>query len=139
MFHRYCPEVMDRERQHNPRYADLDARESMKKTRAKLLHFQSKDDRMVRYELSMVPLSQALAQRENTRFVTMEHHGHEPHLTEAAVQANQELMQTLRAMRKKKELRTPGEIDTFRRSQDWALLTQQDPATWDQILDFLQN
>ena len=139
MFLRYSAEVMDRERLHNPQYADLDARESLKKTKAKVMHLQSRDDQMVKYELCYVPLSEALKDRADTTLISVDHRGHAPHLTDAAAAAYEEMKQHSQKLTKKNLLRTRQQQDDFRNAHDWSLITQQDPVIWEKILHFLSE
>ena len=139
MFLKYSPEVMDRERQHNPSYADLDARESLQKSSAKLLYLQSLDDQKVKFSLGYEPLQAALGDRPNTEFVQLTGRGHDPQRTEAAAAANGRMLEQLTAQRKKKQLETPEQQEAFRKSQDWNAIAQQDPEIWERILGFLEN
>ena len=138
-FLRYSPEVMDRERQHNPRYTDMDARESLKKTKAKLMHLQSRDDVMVKFDLCSGPMQEALAGRENTEFLFFDHRNHDPQRTEAAAAANAAMQKELNQLRKKKQLETPQQQEAFRKAHDWDLISQQDPEVWKQIFAFLES
>ena len=134
-FLKYSEEVMDRERGHNPRYADMDARESLKKSQAKLMHLQSRDDVKVKFELGTEPLSKALEGRSDTEFVILERRNHDPQRTEAAEAANAAMLQDLN--RRRKKLTTEAQIREFQNGHDWDLITQQDPEIWARILDFL--
>ena len=132
----YSDEVMSWERQANPRYADMDARDSLKKSRAALLFIQSRDDVMVHYDRAMEPLEQALAGRPHTEFLTVEDRNHEPHHTVEAAQVYAAMRDAQR--RQKNHLKTPEQLKAFRASQDWAAMTAQDPEIWDHILRFLK-
>ena len=130
---RYSAEVMARERQNNPGYADLDARESMKKSQAALLHLQSRDDRKVKYELCTPLLKEALRGRPKTQFIVVDHRNHDPQRTEEAAIAEAGMQCRL----KKEKPKTEAQQASFRQAQDWDLITRQDPVIWDQILKFL--
>ena len=134
-FLKYSDEVMDRERQHNPKYADMDARESLKKSKAKVLHLQSHDDVMVKFDLCCEPLSKALKDRPDTEFIVLDNRNHDPHRTEAAAAANNAMTQA----RKKKKLTTAAQQEAFRNSWDWKQINQQDDKIWEKILDFLKK
>ena len=132
-FLKYSKEVMDRERQHNPKYADMDARESLLKSKTHLMHLQSKDDVKVKFELCCEPLSAALADRPNTEFVVVDRKNHDPQRTEAAAAANAAMLKTLG----EKKPRTPDQQAAFRAAFDWNQITEQDPDIWNKILAFL--
>ena len=136
---KYSDEVMDRERQHNPKYADLDARESLLKTKANFLFIQSTDDTKVKYELSYEPLYNALKGRENTEFISVNNRNHDPHLTDAAVKATNEMAEKERQLLKKKKLSTKEQQEEFKKSQNWKAINEQDTEIWDKILAFLDK
>ena len=139
MFLKYSDEVMDRERQHNPKYTDMDARDSLKKSRAKLLHLQSHDDKKVLFELGYEPLSKALSGRADTTFIALDHRNHDPQRTDAAAAAHAQMMEEMNQLKKKKKLDTRQEQEAFQKSHDWNVIYQQDPEIWDKILKFLEN
>ena len=138
-FLKYSEEVMERERQHNPAYADMDARNSMKKSGARLMHLQSRDDTMVKFDLCCEPLSKALSGRPHTEFVVLENRNHDPQRTTAAACAYAAMQADLNQRRKKKQLNTPAQVDAFRAAHDWDLIGQQDSEIWKKILEFLAN
>ena len=139
MFLKYSEEVMERERQHNPRYADLDARESMKKSGAKLMHLQSHDDMMVKFELACEPLQEALKGRPHTEFVILDRRGHDPQRTEAACAAYTAMAEEEKRLQKKNQLTADDQIARFQSRQNWVQIEEQDPEIWRQILNFLRN
>ena len=134
-FLKYSQEVMCRERQHNPDYADMDARESLLKSRARLMHLQSRDDAKVKFALCCEPLSAALAGRPHTEFLVVDRKNHDPQRTEAAAAANNAMLSALQ--KQKKGLKTPAQQAAFRSAYDWDQITEQDPAVWQKILTFL--
>ena len=138
-FLKYSSEVMAREREHNPNYADLDARESLLKSKAKLLHLQSKDDKMVLYELSLIPLSYALKDRPNTTFVSLENRNHGPQLCDEACIAFDAMKEEEAKLMKKHQLDTKEQQEAFKKNHNWSLITKQDPKIWNQIYSFLQS
>lgn len=137
-FLKYSKEVMERERQHNPDYTDMEARESLKKSKAKLLHLQSKDDRKVTFDLSCALLQQALQGRKDTQFFVTDGKNHDPQRMAQAVKADLAMQQELEKERKKKHLVTKEQQLAFRNQFDWKQMTQQDEQVWKVILDFLQ-
>ena len=136
---KYSGEVMDREREINPRYADLDATESLLKTKAKVFHIQSTDDEMVKYDLCYRPLEKALKNRDNTVLVTLENHGHEPQLSEEAAHAVEAMSKQLKKLNSRNKLNTEAERENFRKSYDWDRLSEQDERTWNMVFDFLRD
>ena len=136
-FLKYSKEVMDRERQHNPKYADMDARDSLKQSSAKLMHLQSRDDVKVKFELGMEPLAEALENRPNTEFVVLENRNHDPQRTENAAKANAAMLADLKAERK--HLKTAEQLQAFKDAHDWDLIGEQDPQIWQQIFNFLEK
>ena len=136
---RYLPEIMDTERDRNPAYADLDARESLKKSGAKFLYIQSPDDAMVRYDMAWQPLAEALSGRPDTEFITVEHRGHTPHYTGGAVGLLGRMNGELAALTRHRKLKTPEQQAAFRRAQNWEAITEQDPVIWQKIFVFLNS
>ena len=134
-FLKYSGEVMDRERQINPDYADMDARESLLKSQTRLMHLQSRDDTKVKFELCCEPLSAALAGRPHTEFVAVDRKNHDPQRTEAAAAANAAMLRDLQKQRK--ALKTPEQLAAFRSTYDWDQITEQDSSIWQKIFDFL--
>lgn len=138
-FLKYSNEVMEREYLHNPQYALMDARQSLKKSNAKLLHLQSKDDVKVKYELCTTLLMEALKDRDNTDFVVVENKNHDPQRTAAASCANTAMLQELNLLRKNKKLNNSSQCEKFIAKHNWDLITQQDSEVWDIILEFLNS
>ena len=136
---RYSKEVMARERQINPEYADLDARNSMKKSNAALMHLQSTDDTKVEFELCYPLLYDALKGRAKTTFITVDHRCHDPQRTVNAAKANKTMLDELNTLRKKNKLETTLELKAFKDSYNWDIITEQDPDIWKKILLFLDE
>ena len=135
MFLKYSGEVMERERQINPKYTDMDARDSMMKSKAALLHLQSRDDTMVKFELCYVPLSEALKDRADTTLVALDNKDHDPHHTEGAVA----LYNKMKEDEKKMKPSSKQEQENFKKDHDWNAITEQDPLIWEQIINFLNT
>lgn len=135
MFLKYSDEVMDRERQINPKYTDMDARDSLQRSTTALLHLQSKDDEKVKFELSYLPLYEALKDRPHTTFVTVDHKNHDPQRTVAAHLADKKMEEDEKA----KKPVSKQEQKHFRDSHDWNAITEQDPEIWNKIIEFLNQ
>ena len=138
-FLKYSKEVMGREREHNPKYADLDARESLLKSDAKLLHLQSKDDQMVYYSLSFEPLELALKNRKDTILRSLDGRNHGPQLTNEASKAFDEMKKDEATLLKKHALDTKEQKEEFKKNHDFNLITKQDPIIWKEIFTFLES
>ena len=136
---KYSNEVMDRERKLNPKYADLDARVSLKETDAKFFYVQSKDDHMINYDRGYEILKVALHDRENTLMFSEDNKKHDPQCTVRAVEANMKRIQEQEKLKKNHKLDTKAQQDEYRASFDWDALSELDPKIWDQIMDFLKN
>ena len=136
---KYSDEVMDRERKNNPKYADMDAIESIKKSDAKLLYIQSRDDKKVLYSKSYEPLFHAFARRKDTDFISLDKRNHVPHYTEHAAAAYDAFVAKLQKLSKQKKLVTKEEQNEFRNSTDWNEITEQDENVWNKIFEFLDN
>ena len=138
-FLKYVDEVMDRERQHNPQYADMDARKSLKKAPARALHIQSKDDSMVKFNLCYELLAQNLGEEDGVEFIEVDGLDHNPQRTKAAVEALGVMQKDLAQKHKKHALDTKEQQDAFRAAYDWKLITEQDSAMWEKIFAFLEK
>lgn len=136
---KYSDEVMDRERRQNPKYADMDARESIARSMVKLFHIQSKDDQMVKYDLCFTLMEEGLRGREDTVLVSVDNKSHDPFYTERAVKLENEKLAKQEALKKKGKLSTREEQDAFRESFDWNAMSEEDMDVWQQIFDFLES
>ena len=139
LLQRYVKEVMADEYEKNPKYADLKGPCTIKNVPVKFMHLQSKDDTMVKYNMSMVPLEEALKDRPNTKLVTFENKNHAPHLTERAVALDNERTKEMEKLKKEGKLNTKEEQMAFRDKYDWEILCEQDQKVWEDIFDFLDN
>ena len=138
-FRTYVDEVMNRERQHNPQYADMDARESLRKASARALYIQSKDDSMVKFDLAYELLAQALDEGDGVEFIQTTDRNHNPQRTEVANMALATMEKDLAQKHKKHALSTKEQQDVFRATYDWKLITEQDPVIWDKIFAFMEK
>ena len=138
-FLKYSVEVMDRERQHNPKYADMNAIDSLLKSKAKLLHLQSKDDIKVKFDLASEIMMDKLKDRPNTEFIILDGHNHDPQRTKAAKVANEEMLIELNKLNKKHKLDNKAAQDSFKAKYNWEQIYEQDPEIWSKIIAFLNN
>ena len=141
LFLKYSEEVMERERQHNPKYADMNAIDSLKKSKAKLLHLQSTDDIKVKYELcTKLMLEDAdLAKRDDIELVTVENKNHDPQRTVESNKATKAMLLELEESRNHGQLDDLEDIEEFKKRHDWTKIYEQDPKIWDKILEFLDK
>ena len=138
-FLKYSKEVMDRERLHNPKYADMDAIDSLLKSKAKLLHLQSRDDVKVKFDLSCEIMMDKLKERPNTEFIVLDGHNHDPQRTKAAKIANEEMLNELNKLNKKNKLADKAAQESFKAKYNWNQIYEQDPEVWSKIINFLNN
>ena len=136
---KYADEVMERENKQNPKYANMDARESIARSRVKLLHIQSKDDSMIKYDMSYTALESGLKGRESTVLMSVNNRDHDPFYTEKAVKLENEKISQQRILKKKGKLSTKEEQDAFRQSYDWNAMSEEDMDIWQEIFDFLED
>ena len=123
----------------NPGYAEYDAAQTLAKTDAKVLLIASSDDPVVKKTHHFDVLRQALAQRENIRFLLTENKGHNPSYTCDAVRYKDDFFRQFQKLQKKKKLETPAQQKAFMDTFDWWHMTQQDETVWAQILQTLEN
>ena len=123
----------------NPKYVGFHAVESLQKSKAKALLIYSDNDRMCKKSPHYDTLAEGLARRENTRLLLVKNKGHNPNFTEDAVTYKDGFFADLTKKTKKKKLETHEEKAAFIASYDWARMTAQDEALWQEIFDFLAN
>ena len=131
--------LLDLERQTNPDYVDFDARESLAKSRAKVLLIYSDNDPTVKMDPHFVSLQEALSHRENIQFLLVRNKGHNPNFTEDAVTYKDNFFKELTAAIKKKRLATPEQQQEFMARYDWQRMTTQDEGVWEQIVAHLKS
>ncbi len=119
----------------DPQFASMNALESLKKTRAKVLLIHSEDDEVVSVE-GFDLLKTALEHRPNFTFLKVRHKGHNPNYTEQAVRYKDEFFATYPKLKKK--LLTPEQKAAFVAAQDWHKMTEQDPHVWEHIFAALE-
>ena len=127
------------ERQSNPAYVEFDAVQTLSNTDAKVLLIASSDDTVVKKTHHFEVLYEALAERENIRFLLTEKKGHNPSYTCEAVRYKDDFFRQFQKLQKKKKLETPAQQKAFMDTFDWWRMTQQDEAVWEQILQTLES
>ena len=135
----YVPAILRMEREANRTYADFDAVESLKSSKTKALIIHSPDDKAVSFSGHFLRLKKRLADRENTVFLAPEGKGHNPNYTQDAVRYKDEFSEKLSAFFKSEKASDEKARSDFKSSFDWARMTAQDNAVWDEIFKFLEN
>ena len=131
--------LMELEKRVNPHYADFDARKSLADTDAKVLLIYSEDDKTVCKTPHYDSLVAALSDKENIRFLLVNHKGHNPGYTEDAVRYKDAFFKEFSKASKKKQLETPEQQKAFMARYDWHRMTAQDETVWQQIIDHLNG
>ena len=120
-------------------YALDDARETLANTEAKALIIHSMDDPVVDAAYHFTPLKQALAGKENIRFLSVDGKKHSPNYTMDAVTYKDAYFDALKQGLRNKQFDTQETRDAFRTSYDWERMTQQDMDVWEEIFTFLES
>ena len=133
----YRKAIIALERTSNPKFADFHAVQTLANSSTKALLIYSDNDQMVtrrHYDL----LKDALAHKENIRFLLVSNKGHNPNYTEAAVKYLGEFSKARTKFTQKKNL-TKEEKQAFVAAFDWKRMTAQDSAVWKEIFDHLDH
>ena len=131
--------LYDLEARTNPDYVEFDAVETLANTKAKVLLIASSDDKVVHKKCHYDVLHEALAGRENIRFLVTENKNHNPSYTCDAVRYKDDFFARFQKLQKKKQLETPAQQKAFMEQFDWHRMTEQDDAVWDEILKTLRS
>lgn len=121
----------------NPKYMECSAIDTLANSDTEALIFHSPNDHMVNYQRHFLKLKDALGDRKNLTFVTVEGGDHNPNYTKAALLAKQDFQAKLRDKLKSKALNTKEECKEFVDSLDWYQITEQNDEVWTQIFEFL--
>ncbi len=114
----------------NPRFGKTDAVESLKKTKAKVLIIQSRDDPTVNPKYHFDVLKRNLAEQKNITFMEVDGKGHNPNYTLAAAEYKRNFFAALREADDKRAHYASG---------DYWQLTDQDPEIWEIIFRHLDS
>ena len=136
---RYVPKLYELEQRTNPDCVAFDARESLKKTDAKVLLIYSEDDKVVHKAVHYDALKHALSGKENIRFHLEQGKGHNPGYTADAVAYKDAFFAELTRAKKKKQLKTEDQQKAFMARYDWRRMTEQDENLWMIILNHLKE
>lgn len=122
-----------------PRYAEFDARESLKNTKTKYLIIHSEDDPVCLFDNHFAELKKAVGDAQNVEFLPLQRKRHNPTYTDEAVEYKKAFSEELSKRRKKGKLSTEEEKAKFRSSFDWMRMTEQDSDVWNKIFEFLEK
>jgi pimeloyl-ACP methyl ester carboxylesterase len=131
--------LFDLEKLTNPHYADSNAISTLRATDRPVLVIHSTDDKTVSYKRNFLPLFKALKDKANVEFLTVSGSGHSPHYTPEAFAYKEAFFKELKKQRKKGRLETKEHKIAFASNFDWHKMTEQTPAVWERIIDFLDE
>jgi len=135
----YIPAIFALEKKTNPKYADINALQTLANTQAKILLVYSADDSMIRKDLHYDVLHEFLSSRENIRFLLLANKDHNPTYTREAVVYKNRFFKELSKARKKKLLKTPAQQKEFMNRYDFRAMTDQDMDVWQEIIGALRD
>ncbi len=131
--------AMQIELEANPIFAHFCAKNSLKKTKARVLVIHSDDDKTVSFERNFKFLEKNLADRENIEFLAVTGKDHNPTYTDDAVKYKDAFFAELSRLLRRRKLKTPEDKAAFVASYDWMRMTEQDPEIWEAIFNFLEK
>jgi pimeloyl-ACP methyl ester carboxylesterase len=131
--------ILALEQNANPDYVHCHAADSLKQTDAKILILHSADDPLVKQMYHFDIMRIVLEDKENIRFLLVNGKKHNPNYTLDAVKYKDSFFEIHSQKKKKHELETEDEQNTFRKSFDWKRMTAQDKFIWKEIFDTLDS
>lgn len=123
----------------NEKYASVDARNSLRKTKAKVLVIHSKDDKTVSYKKNFKCLSKSLEGYLNIKFLSLDSKAHNPNYTNEAIEYKNNFFKDLKLGLKNDLFKTEEDSLKFKKKYDWNKMTEQDEAVWDEIFKYLED
>lgn len=123
------------EKKLDPRLGSMDNRAYLASTRDQLLWIHSTDDPVVNYRYNAGQVLQI--GNPNVRVVTVEHKKHTPQYTGEAIQRMNAWMGEYYRLLREKKLGSLREKKAFFADKPIGQMTEQDPAVYDEILQFL--
>ena len=125
------------EKKIDPHFGSLDNREYLASTRDRLLWIHSTNDSMVNYPHNA---GQVLAlHNPNIRVITTEHKKHNPQYSAEALKTMSEWIGGYNRLAREKQLTTIEEKKAYFADKPIDRMTAQDPAVYDEILQFIGN
>ena len=135
----YRKGLYELEKNSNGKYAEYNAVEVLKNTKAKVLLIYSDDDPMVKKEFHYDILKNSLGECDNVRIILTSGKGHNPNFTSDAVKYKDGFFAELTKKLKNKELSDEESRKSFKESYDWNRMTAQDEKIWNEIYEFLES
>lgn len=132
----YRKAVLRSEKERNPSYFSIDAREGLFKTKTQMLIIHSSDDPIVSAQMHFEKLRSTLISNDNVKYLHMEGKQHNPTYTDEAVKYLAEFNATAKKAKKKKLSKEKREL--IKKSFDFKKMTEQDGEVWRVIFDFLK-
>ena len=130
--------VLKVENKYNPESLKVNAVDSLKNTKAKVLLIYSDNDPAVKKEVHFDALQKGLSDKENIKLILELKKGHNPNYTKDAVKELAKYTFLLNHKNKKKELDTEEKKKAFKESFDWDKITEQDEHVWEEIYKALE-
>lgn len=128
--------VRQYEKKLDPRYGSLDNLEYLASTKDRILWFHSTDDPMVNYRYNA---GQVLKLgNPNIRVVTSEGRKHNPHYTSEALGTMNAWIGEYNRLMGNKQLETLEARKAYFDDKPIGRMTEQDPAVWDEIIQFIK-
>ena len=124
------------EKKYNPESLKVNAVDSLKNSKAKILLIYSDNDPAVKKEVHFDALQKGLADKDNVKLMLVSEKGHNPNYTKEAVKSLAEYTKAVNS--KRKELTTDEARKAFVESFDWDKITEQDEEIWEEIYKALQ-
>lgn len=122
----YRSAILRLEREANPIYSLIDARRSLKGTRARILYIASRDDPTVKARYHFDALRKVLGDEPRLELLLLNGKRHNPNYTERAVAELERMTAAMTEGMKRKRFKTPEDAARFKASRDWELMTEQD-------------
>ena len=135
----YAKVIYELEKRSNPKYAIMDAAETLAGRDVKALIIHSDDDPMVKTAHHFSVMKNLLKDKENVTFWLMNGKFHNPNYTEESVVYKDAYVATLAKKIKAKELETEQQKKEFVASYDWWAMTEQDMDVWNKIFEFIEQ
>ena len=130
--------VLKVENKYNPESLKVNAVDSLKNTKAKVLLIYSDNDPAVKKEEHFDALQKGLGDKENVTLILETKKGHNPNYTKDAVKELAKYTFLLNQKNKNKELDTAEKKKAFKESFDWDKITEQDERVWEEIYKALE-
>jgi len=142
----YRKMILNIEQNANPDYFGFDARESLKKTDAKVLVIYSKDDPVVRYKYHFAPLEKDFYQKDGRiTILSLRGKKHSPNYTKDALKYKDEYFADLEKKLKKSAFSDENgnisaeKAEEYKKSFDWWRMTAQDEKIWQAVFRHLEK